>query len=231
MTSRMNDISVVIPVRAGSSRIQEKVFLPFENGMNLVEWKISQLKQIHPADRIFLSSDSKRIEKIAAETGIGFVPRRSYLCEGHNATFSEVITGVVADLPTPYFAWATVVVPLMQPSEYLDAFRLFCDHVIDKQEYDSLVSVNLIKEYLWTTEKPLNYQANRNHTISQELPDIFRVTNGLYMRAKEPTLHEGYFLGAKPYKHIVGKVSGIDIDEMEDYELALALRHLGACRA
>jgi N-acylneuraminate cytidylyltransferase len=222
----MNDISVVIPVRSGSSRIQEKVFLPFENGMNLVEWKINQIKMVHPAERIFLSSDSRRVENIANETGVGFLRRSSYLCEGHKATFSEVIKGVVADLPTPYFAWVTVVVPLMQPSEYLEAFTMFCDHVIAKKEYDSLVSVNLMKDYLWTTESALNYEANCNHEVSQNLPDIFRVTNGLYMRAKEPTLTEGYFLGPRPYKHIVGKIAGIDIDELEDYEVALALRHI-----
>jgi CMP-N-acetylneuraminic acid synthetase len=195
--------------------------------MNLVEWKISQLKQIHSPQRIFLSSDSKRIEKIAGDCGVNFLPRPAYLCDGHKASFSEVIKGVVVDLPTAYFAWVTVVVPLMRPAEYLDAFKLFQKYVIETQEYDSLVSVNLVKEYLWTAEKPLNYEANRHHTISQDLPDIYRVTNGLYMRAKEPTISEGYFLGGHPYKHVVGRASGIDIDELEDYEVALALRHLG----
>jgi N-acylneuraminate cytidylyltransferase len=49
------------------------------------------------------------------------------------------------------------------------------------------------------------------------------VTNGLYMCNKEYTLEKGYFLGKKPYKHIVSKISGIDIDEFEDYEMSRAL--------
>jgi len=40
-----DDISVVIPVREGSSRIKSKIYLPFHEEMNLLEWKISQLKK------------------------------------------------------------------------------------------------------------------------------------------------------------------------------------------
>ena len=44
------------------------------------------------------------------------------------------------------------------------------------------------------------------------------------MRDKESTLAEGYFLGPKPFMHKVGKISGVDIDEYEDYQMAVALK-------
>jgi N-acylneuraminate cytidylyltransferase len=220
----LDDISIVIPVREGSSRISEKIYLPFGPSANLLEWKIDQLLHIHRPDRIFISSNSDRISKIAQNMGVIYLPRSEYLCNGHKATFSEVICGIVADLPTSFFAWVTVVVPLMRPSEYLDAFNAFLEHVCRQGNCDSLVTVNYLKDYLWQSGMPLNYQANRNHTISQNLPDLFRVTNGLYMREKDATLREGYFLGSRPFMHVVGKMSGIDIDEQEDYEIALALK-------
>lgn len=224
--SFLDQISVVIPVREGSSRIPEKIFLPFGNGMNLLEWKVSQIKQIHPWDKIFLSSNSERVKEIAQKMSIGYMPRADELCKGHTATFSEVILGVVRELPTDYFAWVTAVVPLMRPTEYLEAFHMFEEHVVQAGTHDSLAAVNLMKEYLWANGQPLNYCADRNHTISQELPDIFRVTNGLYMRAKQDTLKEGYFLGPKPFLHKVEKISGIDIDELEDYNIANQLKAL-----
>ncbi|PIB54391.1 acylneuraminate cytidylyltransferase, partial [Pseudomonas sp. 2995-1] len=116
--------------------------------------------------------------------------------------------------------------PLMRPEEYKEAFQSYMENVVEKKEYDSLVSVNTVKDYLWDNNGPLNYQANKNHTISQDLPDIYRVTNGCYMRDKESTMKEEYFLGEKPYKHVVGKLSGIDIDEMEDYQMAYALKDI-----
>jgi len=222
----LEDISVVIPVREDSSRLHEKIYLPFDKDHNLLEWKVSQLRKVHRGDRIFLSSNAARVEQTAKDMGVMYLPRSEYLCDGHKASFSEVITGIVAELPTPYFAWVTVVVPLMRPAEYLKGFECFLEHVVRRRTHDSLVSVNNLKDYLWQSGAPLNYQANRNHTISQDLPDLFRVTNGLYMRSKNDTLREGYFLGKRPYMHQVGKMSGIDIDEREDYDIALALKPL-----
>ncbi|WP_396622539.1 cytidylyltransferase domain-containing protein [Marinobacter sp. W-8] len=219
-----SDISVVIPVREGSSRVREKIFLPFGDNTTLLDWKISQLKKVQWPDRIFLSSNSERVKEAARAHGVEFLPRNDYLSVGHQASFSEVITGVVQDIPTDHFAWVTVVVPLMSPAEYRSGFELYLEHVVDKQSHDSLVSVNLLKEYFWDKNGPLNYQADKNHTISQELPDIYRVTNGLYMRSREQTLAEGYFLGPNPYMHQVGKMAGVDIDEFEDYEMALAMK-------
>ncbi|MDD2725032.1 MAG: hypothetical protein PHH59_13555 [Methylovulum sp.] len=219
-----SDISIVIPVREGSSRIKDKIFLPFHEQLTLLEWKIDQIKKVQTADRIFLSSNSNKVAQIAQAMGVEFLPRNEYLSVGHQASFSEVITGVVSELPTDHFAWVTVVVPLMAPSDYKRGFELYIENVVNNTNHDSLVSVNLLKEYFWDDNGPINYQADKNHTISQELPNIYRVTNGLYMRSKQATLDEGYFLGKNPYRHIVGKIAGVDIDENEDYQMALALK-------
>lgn len=219
-----SDISVIVPVREGSSRVREKIFLPFGENRTLLEWKIEQLKQVQRPDRIFLSSNSERVATVARDCGVQFLPRNDYLSVGHQASFSEVICGVVKDIPTEHFAWVTVVVPLMSPREYQEGFEQYLQQVVREGSHDSLVSVNLLKEYFWDDKGPLNYQADRHHTISQELPNIYRVTNGLYMRNRADTLAEGYFLGPRPVMHQVSKMAGIDIDEYEDYQIALAMK-------
>jgi len=222
--NEFDDISVVIPVREGSSRIKSKIYLPFHEEMNLLEWKVAQLKKVQKQNRIFLSSNSENVKNVAHAMGVEFLPRSDYLSTGHDASFSEVITGVVEAVPTKHFAWVTVVVPLMKPSEYKSGFEAYLSEVVKSNKHDSLVSVNLLKEYFWDDNGPINYQADKNHTISQELPNFYRVTNGLYMRSKSNTLKEGYFLGKNPFRHVVGKISGIDIDEYEDYHMSLALK-------
>lgn len=217
-----DDITVIIPVREGSTRVKKKVHLPFHNEMSLLEWKIAQLLEVQSNSRILVSSNSEQIKQIAYQMGVEYHDRGDYLSVGHQATFSEVITGIVKDVPTNHFAWVTVVVPLMMPNEYEKAFSAYMDEVVNGK-HDSLFSANLLKEYLWDPEKPVNYEATRNHTYSQDLPDIYQVTNGLYMRDKQKTLEEGYFLGRNPLKHMVSKMAGIDIDEWEDYEFAKAM--------
>jgi N-acylneuraminate cytidylyltransferase len=220
------DLAVVIPVREGSSRIKDKVLLPFNNHLTLLEWKLDQLCQVWPADRIYVSTDSDNLKRLATPYGVRLHHREPRLCRGHDATFSEVITGIVKDIPHTHIAWVTVVVPLMSPAEYRGGFQRYSEQVIQRKENDSLFSANLVKEYLWGPDRPLNYQADRNHTISQQLPDIYRVTNGLYMRDRESILRDGYFLGPNPCKFLVSKVAGIDIDVLEDFEMARSLRPL-----
>ncbi len=223
MNEIFNDLTVIIPVRIGSSRIKEKILLPFHNEFNLLEWKINQIKSISKLIRIVVSSNSEIVKNIAFENNVLYHDRGDYLSVGHKATFSEVITGIVEDIETNHFAWITVVVPLMQPKEYLEAFNLYFENIVKKKLNDSLISVNLLKEYFWDDQKPINYNADKYHTISQELPNIYRVTNGLYMCNKKYTLENGYFIGKNPFMHKVSKISGIDIDEYEDYEISKAL--------
>jgi CMP-N-acetylneuraminic acid synthetase len=214
------DVGVVIPVREGSTRVKDKVTLPFSENLNLLEWKIEQLKQVLPHNNIYVSTDSDRLKHIATKMGVSIHDRDAYLCKGHEATFSEVITGVVKDIPLKHVAWVTVVVPLMSPNDYKEAFEKYIEEVAEKGTYDSLVAVNLLKEYFWDDEGTMNYRADKNHTISQDLPNIYRVTNGLYMMPKAGILEREYFLGSNPFKFQVSKMAGIDIDEWEDYEFA-----------
>lgn len=217
-------LGVIIPVREGSSRIRKKVLLPFETDSDsLLEWKIKQIKEVIASKNIIVSTESKKLKKIAEENGVEIHHREKYLAQNHKAKFSDVITGIVRDIQFDHIAWVTVVVPLMSPDDYKNAFLKYFSEVVENNIYDSLVSVNLVKEYLWNDSGPLNYELQEKHPISQDLPDIYRVTNGLYMRDKKSILKDRYFIGTNPYKFIVSKLSGIDIDEYEDYEIARTL--------
>lgn len=218
------DLAVIVPVREGSSRIKDKVLLPFGENLTLLEWKLQQLTQVISPDRVYVSTDSETLKALAAPLGVQIHNRDPRLCRGHEATFSEVITGIVQDIPHEHIAWVTVVVPLMSPADYRGGFLRYREEVIEQRRHDSLFSANLVKEYLWWPERPLNYRADRNHTISQHLPDIYRVTNGLYMRDRDSILSDGYFLGPNPCKYLVSKVAGIDIDVLEDFQIARSLR-------
>ena len=224
--SDYGDLAVIVPVREGSSRIKDKVLLPFGEKLTLLEWKIQQLIQAISPDRIYVSTDSENLKALAVPFGVRIHDRDPHLCRGHEASFSEVITGIVKDIPHEHIAWVTVVVPLMSPADYQGGFLSYRENVIDRRQNASLFSAHLVKEYLWWPDRPLNYQADRNHTISQHLPDIYRVTNGLYMRDRDSILRDGYFLGPNPFKHLVSKVAGIDIDVLEDFQIARSLRWL-----
>ncbi|MEQ8771893.1 MAG: hypothetical protein RIC51_03520 [Erythrobacter sp.] len=219
------DIAVVVPVRRGSSRIREKCLLPFGERASLIEWKLAQLVQVIAPERIWLSSEDEEFLAIGAAFGISLHRRPAHLARGHDAPFRDVITGIVRDIPHRHIAWATVVCPLMAPQDYASAFAAYRRAVL-AGEHDSLLGVNEARDYYWSRGGALNYSASREHTISQDLPDWFRVTNSLYMAPRALMLEREYLLGERPLLHVLPKIAGIDIDTHEDYRMACALHAL-----
>ena len=216
------DLGVVVPVRRGSSRIKEKCLLPFGDQATLIEWKLAQLTRVIEPARIYLSSEDEDFLALGKRFGVSIHRRARHLAEGHDAPFRDVITGIVNDIPHAHIAWATVVCPLMAPREYAQGFADYRDHVIGGRN-DSLLGVNRTREYYWSREGALNYSADRNHTISQDLPEWFRVPNSLYMAPRDLMLAREYFLGSDPVLLELSRLAGIDIDYIEDYRIARAL--------
>lgn len=218
----MYDLAVVVPVRRGSSRISEKCLLPFGDHRSLIEWKLSQLSKVIEPERIYLSSEDDEFLELTDRFGVSRHRRDPRLAEGHIAPFCDVITGIVREIPHEHIAWATVVCPLMAPQEYVDAFRAYHKHVL-RGDRDSLLGVNRVKDYYWSHDGALNYEANRHHTISQKLPDWFKVTGSLYIAPRAQILEQEYFIGENPRLFPLSKLAGVDIDYIEDYRIARAL--------
>ena len=216
------DLGVIVPVRRGSSRIAEKCLLPFGDQETLIEWKLAQLVRVMDPACIYLSTEDEEFLALGERFGVSKHHRPRHLAVGHDAPFRDVITGIVRDIPHAHIGWATVVCPLMSPPEYRAAFAAYREQVVGGT-HDSLLGVNLTQEYYWSHDGALNYRADRYHTISQELPEWFRVTNSLYMAPRDLILEREYFLGDNPVLQELSKLAGIDIDYIEDYRIARAL--------
>lgn len=217
------NIRVLLPARLGSSRVTQKVLLPFGTaGDTLLSWKIKQLCSVVAPEDIIVSSESDEILEVARSLGTSIHERDPYLSDGHKASFSEVVSGIISEIEAEHVAWCPCVTPLMQSEEYVSSFEAY-EKAINSGEYDSLVGVCDARDYYWDSEKPINYVADRNHIISQHLPQWYRVTNSLYMAPRDVMLKAGYVLGEKPALHILPKHAGIDIDDWFDYQVALAM--------
>ena len=141
---------------------------------------------------------------------------------GHEKTFSQLIQHVVAKLNFEHVAWTPFVVPFLGKEEFKSAFEIYKQKVIVSKKFDSLVSVVALREYVWHQNKPLNYEANEHHTISQDLPEWCRVTNGLYMAPKCVMQEKKYILGDRVYLSKNDSKCGVDIDTLFDVQIAKA---------
>ena len=220
----MNIVYIVL-ARIGSSRVFKKPLQKFGD-TTLIEWKINQLKQV-PGAKILVSSDSDEILDLVKCDQVEIHKRSAQYAKDHNSSFSEVIKHM-AEIAVGRFgedihiAFTYPVTPLMGPFDYKQANQEYQDNVINGN-FDSLLAVNLLKEYMWNDQGPINYIADASHIQSQLLPNMYKVTNSLYMAPAKVVLDNCYFIGKKPYLWQTDKLSAVDIDTMEDLEMARCL--------
>lgn len=215
----MRKITAIIPVRAGSRRLKNKNIAPFA-GTNLLIHKIDQLKKVKEIDKIVVSSDSDVMLQMAAQAGADTHKRAPEYCDEKTKTFGEVVRHVAESVTGDDILWATCTSPLVTPALYKKAISEYYPAL--ENGYDSLVSFEAIKRYLWDENGPMNYELGLKHVPSQQLPELYIVTDGILLAPREKMIEWSYFHGINPYRFMVDKRAGCDIDDGLDLATARA---------
>jgi N-acylneuraminate cytidylyltransferase len=215
----MSTITAVIPVREGSRRLKNKNIAPFA-GKNLLTYKISQLKEVGEISQIVVTSDSDLMLSLASKTNTATHKRAPEFCDEKSKSFGEVVRHVAESLEGDHILWATCTAPLVSPKHYSSAIKAYLKCLEDG--FDSLMSVEIFKRYLWSDRGPLNYEMGVKHVPSQELEPLFFVTDGILIAPRDKMIEWSYFHGPNPYKHVLGKRESADIDDGLDLAKARA---------
>ena len=212
-------ITAVIPVREGSRRLKNKNVAPFA-GTNLLLNKIEQLKKVPEVNKIVVTSDSDTMLEMARQAGVDIHKRAPEFCDEKTKTFGEVVRHVAENVDGDHILWATCTSPLVFPNVYRQAISEYIPAL--ENGYDSLVAFERIRRYLWDDNGPLNYKLGLEHVPSQQLPDLYVVTDGILLAPREKMIEWSYFHGKHPYKFIVDKRTAVDIDDGLDLATARA---------
>lgn len=215
----MYDITAIIPVREGSRRLKNKNIAPFA-GTNLLLNKIEQLKKVPYIKRIVVSSDSDMMLKMAENEGVLTHKRAPEYCDEKTKTFGEVVRHIAENVDGDDILWATCTSPLVFPRTYNRAIEEYYPAL--EKGYDSLVSFEIIKRFLWNEKGPMNYELGLKHVPSQELPNLYIVTDGILLAPRKKMIEWSYFHGHNPYKFIIDKRTAVDIDDGLDLATARA---------
>ncbi|MYM62864.1 HAD family hydrolase [Pseudomaricurvus sp. HS19] len=223
---RIDDLAVVIPAQQGGNDLIRNALAKFGSDETpLLTWKIRQLKHVVDSNHIYVSSYSEEVKALALTEGVNVHHRSKDLASESQGPFGDVIVDVIRDIPHKHVAWVSAVCPLMDERDYMLAFQCYFE-IFGSGEYDSLMAVNRIYDYLWSDVQPLNYNCDSQQPRRLGLSPTYKVTNGLFMREREAILRERYYVGKKPYKFQVSKLSGLDINAQEDLEAVEALSAL-----
>ena len=215
-----NKFVAIIPVREGSERVKNKNFKKFVNNESLLHLKIKQLKNQKLIDKIYVSSNSKKAEKIADNLNVNFVKRPNYYC-GSKAKLHEYNTYMLESIPgNPEVVWGLVTAPLF--SEYDKIIKKYISN--KKEGFDSLITTIKYNDFLIDENaKPLNCAFGIWHLFTQHLKIQNQITGSVYIAKKSDQINWQYWFGPNPYMHEVKKFQSIDIDDNEDFEIAQIL--------
>ena len=205
-------MTAVVAVRKGSQRIPNKNIIPFGNS-NLLEMKLTLLKKVNKIDEIIVNSDCDNMLAIGEKYGCLTHKREDHYASSivNNSDFHEHIAKVT---DTDFIFLTPTCSPFVTVASHNFAIKHFLD-----SNYDSLTSVDIIKNHLWLDGKPLNYSLN-NIPNSQDLPDVERLNYGISIITKESMLKNKGLIGDNPGFYELDDIESTDIDTPFDLFIA-----------
>ena len=214
---------VFLPCRKGSQRIPHKNTRPFagiEGG--LLHIKLAQLLATPEIDEIILSSDDEEVLEIGRSFGdnrITISRRPAELCTSQTTT-----DALIAYVPTlvkekeATIIWTHVTSPFLSSETYSCMLNKYYEHL---GEYDSLMSVNALRTFIWDDKGAVNYDRKAlKWPQTQTLPIWHEVNSGVFITDIEVYLKQNDRIGDRVLLFETSRLESIDIDWPEDFEFA-----------
>jgi len=228
----LKDTVAIIPARGGSKRIPKKNILDFD-GKPMLAWTIEAAKQSELFEAIVVSTDSEEIAEQALKYGAE-VPGLRESAADDMSPVSEATLASLIQMEKQGRSFETVVqlfavCPLRTAHDIQLAYDAFQEKKVDF----------LISCYKYVAMNPwwavqLDPQGKASWVFkdsmkrSQDLPHLFCPTGATWIANVEALKRDKSFYGEG---HIFWEMDwkrAIDIDTMDDVEMALALKAMAA---
>lgn len=216
-------IIAVIVTRKGSKRIKNKNTRLFYKKDSLLSLKIKQLKKINEIDDIIVGSDDNNAQLVAKIHKVKFFKRKKIFCDEKSKTPNDMIKNMLSFFSTDVVLWAHCTNPFITEKYYKEAIKKFIIQ-FKKGQSDSLVSVNKLHGHFYFNSKPLNHNPRSNtHTVALKLKPIFMQDGGIFIREHKKMKKDGKFCGSSPVYFELNNLTGLDINNNDDFTLAKIL--------
>ena len=226
MIRALDSVLVVLPARGGSKRILHKNIKQM-CGKAMIYWPLREILQIFPKSNIIVSTDSERIASHVRKLGIA-VPflRPASLADDHTDTFPVVQHALNwfeemherVDLVLTVYPTAV----LLSSSDILSSVSMIladesCDMVISATSFPFPIQRAVFENSSGYAEmlQPENFSVR-----SQDLQECFHDAGQFYLSRASAIRAGKFFVGAKVRLHKIHRNNVVDIDTIEDFEVA-----------
>lgn len=217
----------IIPARGGSKGVKNKN-IRLLNGKPLISYTLeSALKS--QIDKIVVTTDSDKIAEISSKHEVGIL-RRSAELSSDKTPMLPVILDVINRQKQKFDLVMTLqpTSPLRTHIHIDESIRIFSDHL----NADSLVSIvevphNFSPESIMFIKNNFlkNYIENDSAPLMRQEKKVYVARNGpaILINKIDILLKQNSFYNNKTIFYKMSKISSIDIDDYDDFEIASAV--------
>jgi len=216
-------INVFLPCKKKSSRVENKNKRRFANiNYGLLNIKINQLIECKSIDNIYLSTNDIEIVNFIKKLNnkkIKIHIRDDKTLSTNKTTTQQLINHAGEIIKDGHILWTHVTSPFLTSKVYEKIIRKY--KAIINKNFDSLMTVNEVKGFIWNKTKPINYNRKEiKWPKTQDTGGLFKVNSGVFLTSREMYIYKKDRIGKKPFFYNLSRFEGIDIDELEDFYFA-----------
>lgn len=209
----------VIPARGGSVRLKNKNKIDF-HGLPLLAHTIISAKESGIFDVIHVSTDDKSIARIALDFEADVPFLRSQKNSSSVATSMSVIKEVLECYEKLGKTFVNIALlqptsPLRSATDIINSFQLLNSNVYSVISVTKNDNNEMLKDYFKSKNHP--YELSQKELLGEYL------INGAIYIIKSENIGDNTFYNSKSALYKMPALSSIDIDTLDDLELAKAL--------
>lgn len=205
----------LVPSKLNSVRLREKNIQDL-GGKPLLNYVIKTLDQVNDVEKIVLQSSSDHVLKFVEDklTKIEFQKRPIEL-DSDSTSAQDFIKYFCKNYECDYVILLHITSPFIT-KETIQS----CIDVIKEGAFDSSFAAIQHQNFAWYKNSPLNYDPLKPIPRTQDLEPIILEQTGFYIFGREFFLNHGKRIGRKPFIKFLEFPENLDIDTLEDLNLA-----------
>ena len=208
-------IVAVVPMKLNNRRLPQKNTMSFTNGKPLCFYILNTLLNTKDIDDVYVYCSDENIKKYIPKD-VKFL-RRSKTLDQDSTKMNEVLSDFANDVDADIYVMTHTTAPFISMNSLLKGINS-----VKSGKYDSSFAAKKLQDFLWKDGKPFNYQLD-NIPRTQDLEPLFEETSGFYIYKKEVIKKLNRRIGNNPFIVEVNEIESIDIDELQDFQIADAI--------
>jgi CMP-N-acetylneuraminic acid synthetase len=223
-------VYAMIPARSGSKGLPHKNILEID-GHPLIAYSIAFARKLG-IDRIIVSTDSEDYRAIALRYGGECPYLRGPAASSDTANQQEIIADLAENLPALSIPLPDVWINLkpVNPFRSLESVRNALDILSERRDVDSVrivseadARLHAVNDEGFLVPYGPGWDATLSKMLRSNFPKVYQPYNLEIFRHQGWVERDGLFMGARIVPIVAAKITGLDIDDRDTFEIAKAL--------